>query len=93
MVWVVNAMPRLLYYREEVLVTHCIGSWVDPSEDVDRRGLSHPHRDSISGPPNPQRVVMPNTLTKPTGVSRCSVYKTSLNSGIINLASLSHLDP
>jgi hypothetical protein len=36
--WVVNATPRPLYPRERP-GTHCIGGWVGPKADLDRRGI------------------------------------------------------
>ena len=33
--------------------THCTGGWVGPRAGLDRRGKSHPHRDSILGPSSP----------------------------------------
>ena len=46
--WVVNATPRPLYPLKRP-GTHCIGGWVGPRAGMDRRGKSHPHRDSITG--------------------------------------------
>jgi len=31
----------------------CIGGWVDPRVGLDGCGKSHPHKDSIPGPPSP----------------------------------------
>jgi len=41
------------FLPEEKLGTHFIGSLVDPRASVDGRGISHPHRVSIPGPPSP----------------------------------------
>jgi hypothetical protein len=47
--WVVNTMPRPLYFWGEP-GTHCTGGWVDLRAGLDGCGKPRPHRDSIPGP-------------------------------------------
>jgi hypothetical protein len=45
-----------------------IGGWAGPRTGLDGCGKSLPHRDSIPGPPRPQRVAVPTELSRPTHV-------------------------
>ena len=46
--------------------THFIGGCVVPRAGLDGCGKSRPHRDSITKPSSPQRVVVPTELSQPT---------------------------
>jgi hypothetical protein len=46
--------------------TDFIRGYVDPMVGLDGCGKSRLHRDSIPGPSNPQRVVIPTKLSGPT---------------------------
>ena len=61
--WVFHTTSRPFYPRK-LLGTHCIGSWVGTRVDMDGCGKSCPHRDSIRGRSNPQRVVIPTAFLK-----------------------------
>jgi hypothetical protein len=61
--WVTNATPRSFYARGSDPGTHCIGGWVDLRTRLDGCGKSRPHRDSIPGPSNPQRVAIPTNMS------------------------------
>jgi hypothetical protein len=50
--------PASLYPRERP-GTPFTGGWVGPRAGLDRCGKSHPHRDSIPRPSNPQPVAIP----------------------------------
>jgi len=66
--WVISAMRRPLYSREEP-GTHCIRGWVGPKADLDRYGKTRLHRDSISVLCNPQRFAISTALSRPTVIS------------------------
>jgi hypothetical protein len=72
--WVVNATPRLP--PGKILLARCIGGWVGPTAGLDECGKSRPHWDSITGPPNPQRVATPTELFRPTKYSIRFIFVT-----------------
>ena len=45
---------------------HCAVGWVVPRAGLEGCGKSRSHRYSIPGPPRPQRVAIPTTLSRPT---------------------------
>jgi hypothetical protein len=58
--------------------THCIGGWVGPRAGLKWYGKSRPHRDSIPGPSNPWKFVIPTALSRPTNTTAlkcdCLIY-------------------
>jgi len=65
--------PATLYPRERP-GSHCTGGWLGPRADLDRRGKSRPHRDSIPGPSSPQPVAIPATF-----IMYCSLIYNEVN--------------
>jgi hypothetical protein len=61
--WVVKAKSRPLY-TQEWPGTHSTEDWVGRTAGLDGCGKSPPHRESISRPSSPQRVVMPTALSQ-----------------------------
>jgi hypothetical protein len=55
--------------------TRCIGGWVGHGADLEGRGNSRPHRDSIPGPSSPERVAIP---TEPFRSISNSIYNNKI---------------
>jgi len=50
--WVINDTPRPVWPWERPS-TRCIWGWVGPGAGLHANGKTHPHRNSIPGPPRP----------------------------------------
>ena len=77
--WVGNATPRLLYPREIIPGTRCIGGWVNPRNGLGGCGKSHTHRDSIPGPSSPERVAVETEISRAHIFENIRIHKVDKN--------------